>query len=69
MVREAIVTVLQLGVRFRQHWERGVARFGVGEAEEIEVEFGHCVHFLVSCLNKTAQKASLPHCEYTSQDY
>ena len=64
MVHEAVVTVLEAGLRFRQCWERGVANFDVGVAESIEKEFMQCCHFLVNTLNKTVQRSALSHCEW-----
>lgn len=64
MVYQAIVNVLDQGVRLRQCWERGVtsARL-VREVEVLEEEFSRCCHFLVSCLNNTVQRSALPHLE------
>lgn len=65
MVKEAIMSVLRLAVEFSERWRKGVEKFKVPEAEKIEVEFSHCSHFLVSCLNNVTKRGHFPHCEYT----
>ena len=39
VVKEAILNVLRLSVQFSERWREGVERFGVHEAERMEVEF------------------------------
>ena len=62
-MKEAILNVLRLSVQFSERWREGVERFGVHEAERMEVEFSRCSHFLVSCLNNVTKRGHFPHCE------
>ena len=72
-MKEAILNVLRLSVQFSERWREGVERFGVHEAERMEVEFSRCSHFLVSCLNNVTKRGHFPHCEsklvYLSCDF
>ena len=63
VVKEAILNALRLSVQFSERWRDGVERFGVHEAERMEVEFSRCSHFLVSCLNNVTKRGHFPHCE------
>ena len=63
VVKEAILNVLRLSVLFSERWREGVERFGVHEAERMEVEFSRCSHFLVGCLNNVTKRGHFPHCE------
>ena len=62
-MKEAILNVLRLSVRFSERWREGVERFRVHEAERMEVEFSRCSHFLISCLNNVTKRGHFPHCE------
>ena len=63
VVKEAILNVLRLSVQFSERWRDGLEKFGVHEAERLEVEFSRCSHFLVSCLNNVTKRGHFPHCE------
>lgn len=60
------MNVLRLAVEFSERWREGVERFGLPEAEKIEVNFSRCSHFLVSCLNNAIKRGHFPHCECVS---
>ncbi len=63
MVHEAVVRILNIGVEFRQRWERGVVHFDLALAKRMEEEFTKSCHFLVDCFNKTAHRGSFVYCE------
>ena len=65
MVKEAIMNVLCLAVKFSERWREGVEGFSLAEAEKIEVEFSHCSHFLISCLKNVTKRGHFPHCKLT----
>ncbi|XP_052808645.1 gamma-tubulin complex component 5-like [Mya arenaria] len=62
-LKEAVLKVLNLALRFQREWDRGIDNISLKQIEDTETEFSRCINFLRSFLNSVIQRGSFPHLE------